>query len=228
MNTRILQFLVLLALVMSSGCSATRPWWLFPDKPDRTSYRTASMRMDAVREIAQQGTGLDDPEQRELTDQLARQIQIEPDPLVREAIVDAMAEFGTPMSSQVLEAALSDTDPQVRRKCCVALGKRGDAASVELLAQVVSTEPEHEVRIAAVDALGKIKSPESIKALSVALEDSDPAMQYAGVRSLQSVTGRDYGGDVSAWLDYARGGEELAPERETSVAERIKSLSPFK
>jgi hypothetical protein len=228
MNTRILQLLMLFALVATSGCSATRPWWLFPDKPDRTSYRTASMRMDAVREIAQQGTGLDDPEQRELTDQLARQIQIEPDPLVRESIIDAMGEFGTPMAGQVLQAGLSDADSEVRRKCCVAIGKRGEANSVELLAQVLASEPEHEVRIAAVDALGKIKSPESIKALTVALEDSDPAMQFAGVRSLQSVTGRDYGGDVSAWLEYARGGEAIAPEREpTSVAERIKGLSPF-
>ncbi len=228
MNYRILQLLVLFALVATSGCAATRPWWLFPDKPDRTSYRTASMRMDTVREFAQQGTGVDDPEQRELTDQLARQIQIEPDPLVREAIVDAMAEFGTPMASQVLKAGLNDADAQVRRKCCVAIGKRGDPDSVDLLAQVVATDPDHEVRIAAVDALGKVKSPESIKALSRALEDSDPAMQYAGVRALQSVTGRDYGGDVSAWLEYARGGEAIAPEREpTSVAERIKRLSPF-
>ena len=219
---------MLLGVMAAGGCSATRPWWLFPDKPDRTSYRTASMRMDAVREIAQQANGIDSPEQRELTDQLARQVQIEPDPLVREAIIDAMAEFGTPMAGQVLEAGLNDADSEVRRKCCIALGKRGDVESVDLLARVLATESDHQVRIAAVDALGMIKSADSIKALTTALEDRDPAMQYAGVRSLQMVTGRDYGGDVSAWLEYTRGGEGVAPQRNpTSVAERIKGLSPF-
>jgi hypothetical protein len=220
--------LVVLVPLLASGCSATRPRWFFPDKPERTSYRTASMRMDAVRDIERQANGLDSPEQREITDQLARQIQIEPDPLVREAIVEALSEFKTPLAKQVLQAGLADSDIEVRRKCCVALGERGETDSVTMLAEVIKGDEEHEVRIAAVDALGKIKSPESVKALAVALEDGDPAMQYAGVSSMKAISGRDYGGDVSLWLEYARNGDAPMPEKsQISVAERVKSLSPF-
>jgi hypothetical protein len=228
MKSPIYLLLVLLVPLVASGCSATRPKWFFPDKPEKTSYRTASMRLDAVRDIQRKATGVDTPEQREITDQLARQIQIEPDPLVREAIVEAMTEFKTPLAKQVLHAGLADTDSEVRRKCCVALGKRAETDSVQLLAEVIARDEEHEVRIAAVDALGKIKSPESIKALAAALEDADPAMQYAGVSSMKSISGRDYGGDVALWLEYARNGEAPLPDKSSiSVAERIKSLSPF-
>ena len=51
-------------------------------------------------------------------------------------------------------------------------------------------------------------------------------MQFVGVQSMKSITGKDYGGDVDAWRQVAAG---AAPPEPTapSIAERIRSASPF-
>ena len=144
------------------------------------------MRVDAIHEFAMRSTGVDSPEQRQITDQLARQIQVEPDPLVRQAVVPAIAEFRTPMAQQVLEAGLNDENAAVRIACCRALGRRAEAGfGAPAWRMRCGAIKDIDVRLAAAEALGKIKSPESIKALAVALDDRDPAMQYVGVQSMK-------------------------------------------
>jgi hypothetical protein len=217
-------------LVALTGCQMIaehRPtFWPFPERK-LTTYHTPAMRVDAVHEFAMRSTGVDSPEQRQITDQLARQIQVEPDPLVREAVVRAIAEFRTPMAQAVLEAGLSDENVAVRKECCRALGRRAEAASVSSLANALRGDKNVDVRMAAADALGKIKSPEAIKALAVALDDRDPAMQYVGVQSLKAITGKDYGPDVQAWRQVAAGGTPPAAPV-PSIAERMRKMSPFK
>src|SRR5262249_30337057 len=99
-----------LLLIALSGCATWnryRPaFWPFPERKIASTFHTPSMRVDAVHEFAKQSTGVDSPDQRQFTDQLARQIQVEPDPLVRQAIVAAIADFQTPMATQVLVAGL--------------------------------------------------------------------------------------------------------------------------
>lgn len=220
--------LLVVASVAAAGCSSISypNMWPFPEY-ERTTYHTPSMRVDAIRQFAERSTRVDSPEQRKLTDQLARQIQIEPDPLVRLAVVQTVAEFRTPLAQQVLEAGLNDDDKAVRVACCQLLGNRGEVSSVPHLAAVLRSESEVDVRLAATSALGKIKSPESMQALAVALEDRDPAMQYVGVESMKSVTGKDYGPNVEAWRQVATG-SGAPPEYAPSVAERVRGMSPFK
>ncbi len=216
-----------LGMLALAGCQSV-PWpqvWPFPER-ERTTFNTPALRVDAVEQFAMRSTGVDSPEQREITDQLARQMQVEPDPLVRRAVVRAIAEFRTPMAQQVLEAGLADEDRAVRVACCRALGVRGEAASVATLANVLRNEKDIDVRLAAAEALGSIDSPESIQALVIALDDRDPALQYVGVQSLKAITGEDYGGDVEAWRTAATGGTPLAPQT-PSLAERLRRVSPF-
>jgi hypothetical protein len=215
-------------LAAAGGCaSLSYPnFWPFPEY-ERTTYHTPSMRVDAVKQFAERSTHVDSPEQRKLTDQLARQIQIEPDPIVRLAVVQTVAEFKTPMAQQVLEAGLDDDDDAVRIACCQTLGNRGEATSIPKLTAVVRSDSTSDVRLAATAALGKMKSPEAMQGLAVALEDRDPAMQYIAVQSMKSVTGKDYGPNVEAWRQVAAGGTP-PPERVPSIAERVRGMSPFK
>jgi hypothetical protein len=218
-----------LVLILVGGCATYdryRPtFWPFPERK-LTTFHTPSMRVDAVHAFAQQSTGVDSPEQRQITDQLARQIQVEPDPLVRQAVVTSIAEYHTPMAQQVMEAGLNDENAAVRVACCRSLGKRAEAISVNALAGALKQDKDVDVRMAAADALGKINSPDSMKALAVALDDRDPALQYAGVQSLKAITGRDYGPDVQAWRQVATGEKPPAPYT-PSVAERLRKVSPF-
>src|SRR6266513_1585547 len=107
--------LVLIALAGCQTISEHRPtFWPFPERK-LTTYHTPAMRVDAIHEFATRSIGVDTPEQRQITDQLARQIQVEPDPLVRQAIIGSIAEFRTPIAQQVLEAGLGDESGAVRQ-----------------------------------------------------------------------------------------------------------------
>ena len=211
------------------GCTTIPSWaarWPIIEE-DRTTYRTPRLRADAVRAFAERSTGTDSQDQRDLTDQLARQIQIEPDPLVREAILETIAEYRTPLALQVLEAGLRDDEPSVRVTCCELLGERGDPATIKSLAAALESDDSMDVRLAAAEALGGIRSPEAIRALSIAVEDRDPAMQFVGVNSMKAISGQDFGGDVDAWRQFAKGEAPQIEQDASSLAERLQRLSPF-
>jgi HEAT repeat protein len=219
--------LAVVFLATTVGCQSLSwpTFWPFPER-ELTTYRAPAMRIDAIKAFAAQSTGVDSPEQRQITDQLARQIQIETDPLVRTAIVQTIAEFRTPIAQQVIEAGLADDSAAVRIACCRAIGERASAASVGTLAQALRSDKDVDVRLAAAQALGHIKTPESMQAVAVALDDRDPAMQFVGVQSMKSITGKDYGGDVAAWRQVAAG-QTPPPPQAPSLAERVRSVSPF-
>lgn len=216
-----LQLAGALALATVAGCAS----WPFQAK-ERTSIITPAMRVAAVREMAARADDIDSIEQARLSEQLATQIRTEPDPLVRQAIQETIAEYSTPLARQVLIAGLNDDDLDVRLACCRKLGERSETTAIGALRQIITSDDELDVRLAAVDALGKIPSTESVKTLALALKDRDPAMQYAGVQSLQAISGQDLGNDVRTWLQYAEGEQpQIAPQ--VSVAERIMQYSPF-
>jgi HEAT repeat protein len=228
--TRIVTFtrwpLALALTAALAGCQSLS-WpqmWPFPER-ELTTYHTPAMRVDALEQFAMRSTGVDSPEQRQITDQLARQMQVEPDPLVRLAVVRAIAEYRTPMAVQVLEAGLADEDKSVRVACCQGLGRRAEATSIGKLENALRTDGDMDVRIAAAEALGNIKSPQAIQALVVALDDRDPALQYVGVQSMKSITGEDYGPDVQAWRQMALGGNP--PAYVPSLAERLRNATRF-
>ncbi len=222
-------WLLLVALALpGSGCRWYSGVWYKPfSDVERTTFLTPAKRIAAIEEIGGRATGQDTPDQQQAVNELARQIQTERDPLVREAIVKAAGGFNTPLSEQMLTAGLKDSDNGVRRRACESLGQRAKPALVPVLEGVARSDGDFDVRVAAVKALGGIKTPESAKALLVALEDRDPAMQFVGVEAMRNVTGRDLGGDVRAYVAMARDG--TPPKQEpTSMATKVKEWNPFR
>jgi len=204
------------AIVTFAGC-ASLPWI----EQERTSIITPRMRIAAIQEIAARARDAD-ADQQQLTEQLATQIQTEPDPLVRQAIQESISHFSTLLARDVLIAGLQDDDLEVRLTSCRGLSKRHHPSVISALRNTLENDADLDAKLAAIDALGQIKSPQSVAALSKAVNDRDPALQYAGVQALKSVSGQDLGNDVVAWRQYA------ASERpEISVAERPSSWSPF-
>ena len=74
-----------------------------------------------------------------------------------------------------------------------------------LLAEALRSDVDADVRLAAAKALGETKNPAATAPLGEALNDSDPAMQYQAVLSLQKATGKDLGNDVARWQRYVKG-----------------------
>lgn len=211
-----------LTVSLIPGCSTTLPW----QQKEYTSIITPAMRISAIRESAARAASGDSLEQTRLVEELAMQIRTEGDPLVRAAIQESLGDFEVPLARDVLIAGLNDNDLNVKIICCQQLGNRGEPENVPVLRSILEGSEALDVKLAATDALGKIRSTESIKALAIALKDRDPAMQYAGVEALKQLGDQDFGNDVAEWQKFAEQGQ-ITEKSEPSVAERVMQLSPF-
>ncbi len=70
--------------------------------------------------------------------------------------LDALAQIAAPASVPLFTARLPDKDPFLRRAAAEGLGRAGDAASVEALERIVTTDDSAMVRIASAFALEKL------------------------------------------------------------------------
>jgi HEAT repeat protein len=189
---------VLAGLSVLPGCQL----WPWRDN-EHTSIITPDMRAASIREFGPRAEDATDSERLSMCEELAKQIRTEPDPICRRAIQETIAEFDVPLASAVLVAGLSDQDRDVRTVCCRMLAKRQDQSAIAPLSRMVAADADAEVRMAAIDALGKFKSPAAVQGLAAAVKDRDPAMQYAGVEAMKTASGEDLGNDVAAWRQYA-------------------------
>jgi HEAT repeat protein len=208
-------------LVIAVGCNSG------PFAPkERTSIITPAMRIATIREAGARARDADATEQTASIDELITQIRTEPDPLVRRAIQETVAEFQTPLARDVLIAGLKDDNSEVQLTCARKLGTRAEPEAVPALRGVLESSEDLDLRLAATDALGQINTPDAIEALSLAVKDRDPALQYAGVEALKTLSGQDLGNDVKVWQQFTeQGTATVAPK--TSVADKVRQYSPF-
>lgn len=208
-------------LLGAAGCARNEPnkqAFLFPwqQQPEKMpGVKTPQERIAELKLIAESPPK---PESG-VSEQLAREIQHEQDPLVRLYIVRALAKIPDARAAAVLHAGLEDPSDAVRIACCEAWGQRGGPEAIEELSTVLQAESNIDVRMAAAKALGETRSEQAVKPLAEVLADNDPAIQRRAIESLKSVSGKDYGYDVQAWRQYAAG--EPVQKREESLAERL-------
>jgi hypothetical protein len=215
--------LLLAALFVSCVGCQSGPAWLPLGGPvtDQVPGVTPPTERSAeIRRLGEQASGEDQAGKGRIARQLAEAIRDEDDSMIRAAIVEAIGACDGPETERVLEAALQDRAADVRITACEVLGRRGGEESVRLLSEALGSDMNQDVRLAAARALGETGGPGATSALASALDDRDPAMQYRAVQSLESVTGRDFGNDVTRWQQYVRG-ELPESEQAPSVAERI-------
>jgi HEAT repeat protein len=179
--------------------------------------------------------GSPDDKQRVSAD-LARMIQTEQDPLVRQEIVRTLGGIPTQTAANVLDAGMKDSDPFVRVTVCQAWGNRvasrnstagvaanADAdAATRMLSQALASDTNIDVRLAAARALGKVKNdPRAIGALGIALKDRDPALQVRAMAALKESSNKDFGNDVTKWQQYVDSVAPPSPQQSPqSIADR--------
>jgi HEAT repeat protein len=146
----------------------------------------------------------------------------EANPLLRQAVVKVAGRCNGSTVDDTLRAAIKDDNQMVRIEAVKALGNRGNEDALKLLASAMAEEGDLDVRIAVAGELRKFKnSHEATRALAMALEDNDAALQHQAIASLEQVTGRSYGMSVPAWREYLAGGNPPTPPG-PSFAERMK------
>lgn len=90
---------------------------------------------------------------------------LHPDAGVRSDAGRMAAAVGGRGGLRVLLDLLGDRDPAVKRSAAQALGTLGDAAAVPFLSRLVGDASDEEVQVAAIAALGRLRSGEALPAL---------------------------------------------------------------
>jgi HEAT repeat protein len=173
-----------------------------------------------VRGLEAQAAFMPREEQQRVSRELTRLIREDRNTLLRTAAVRSLSAFPQEMSREGVQVAATDQEPRLREVACAALGRLGDPSSVGMLAALLQNDDNLDVRLAASQQLGKFSDPLAVQALGSALDDSNPALQYRVVQSLERASGRDYGRDLELWRAYVRG--EDPPERTPTYAERLR------
>jgi HEAT repeats len=103
-------------------------------------------------------------------------------------------------------SALSDKSELVRLEGAKALVHLPDpAAERSLMRELADPNENLDVRIAAADALKHYHDLTNARALAEALDDKDFSIVWQARRSLVYLTGRDFGYDDGAWLNFFAG-----------------------
>ena len=113
------------------------------------------------------------------------------DDRVRRAATSALAKLGTPKAVQALRNALRDTSPQVRMQAAAGLAARKGVKSASTLAKALDTEPDVEVQLMILSALGRVATGEAVSKLAKAAEPEGrlfkkkpPAFRMAAITAL--------------------------------------------
>ncbi len=220
-----------LLVIGATGCAnfdltAGPSCWRFPwdEKPDVVPGITSpTERIEILQKMREKAAWAKPAEQQRISAELAESIRVEADPLIRAEIVRALAEYPTQAATSVLQAALKDSDTEVRVAACEALAKQGGTEATTVLGEALSGDVDLDVRLAAARALGQTNDERALAALGVALEDQNPAMQHRAVASLRKLTGENFGNDVNRWREYVNS-DRSKPAKPVSIAERFRRM----
>jgi HEAT repeat protein len=131
-------------------------------------------------------------------------------------ILDSLARLGSPTRWDAFNNALQDKDSQVRIAACRLVGKSGSTEQTKALDNLLISDPDLDVRLAAADALRHIPTRESALALLSGVQDSDVAVRHRCRESLKHITGKDFGSNADEWRTEIQTAnfEELATHKQ--------------
>lgn len=145
----------------------------------------------------------DSPQQKaEAVKTLVAKLEQGKEPLAtRAVIVHTLGALGDPSARDMVLKLVNDPEAVLRVQACRALGKVGRPEDATVLARVMTVDALEDCRIAAIDALGDLKSddPRINQMLIAGMRHEDPATRLAALKSLRKITGKDYGVDATAW-----------------------------
>jgi HEAT repeat protein len=109
----------------------------------------------------------------------------------RVAIIRTLGDLGQPGGRDVILKAINDRDePDVRTAACRALGRVGKPEDATILARIMVTDPDLDTRIASIEGLAAMKTPDPRidSMLAEGMEHAEPAIRLASLRALQTLT----------------------------------------
>ena len=161
-----------------------------------------------------------DQEKIEAADLLASRLIDGKEPVASRAVIcHTLGQLRRHEAREALIRAVSDPEPPVRAAACLALGRCGEGSDSTILAKIMTIDPVDDVKIAAIEGLGELKSGDvriDIKLLD-GMEDPDPAVRLASYEAIRTLTGKDFGRAPADWKKYVSDKSQLAKAEQTKA-----------
>jgi hypothetical protein len=140
------------------------------------------------------------PATRDVLDIMARG---DLNPQVRAAALETLGQINPNHEKMpaLLDAALKDDSPLVRRQAVAIMALRNDPVDMDRLLDRLATDTDAAIRADTADILGAIPHRRVLRALINHLED-DFSVAYHARRSLQKLTGQDFDYDTARWITW--------------------------
>jgi hypothetical protein len=148
--------------------------------------------------------------------------------LMRLHAVKLLGRLNSPTSVETLAKASKDNDKDIRLAAISAWKMVSPQSAVPQLQEIIGSDTDIDVRLAATEALGNFPGRSSVEALSLSLNDRDPALQVRAAESLQRVTGEPLGRNIVAWQEYVGSNSVATPTKvmEQGSASRTANQVP--
>lgn len=184
---------------------------------------TKRRRMDEKVSTAQNGSI---ESQQQVAEELGEVIANDSVLLIRLHAVKLLGELSCPGAVDALETASRDFNTDIRVAAIEAWKKKSPDVAIAQLQQMVGSDTNVDVRLAATRALGQFSGNQAVRALSLALNDPDPALQLRAADSLRAATGQPFGRDIVAWQEYVQ--QQIKPTGEglNQPTQTAESVSP--
>jgi hypothetical protein len=134
--------------------------------------------------------------------------------------VALLGQLESPQAIETLKLASRDSDSQVRLAAVNGWQSQPAGIAVVQLQEIIGSDTDVDVRLAATRALGAFPGRDSVNALSLALTDSNPAIQFLATESLEKITGEKIGVDVAAWQSFIAAQSGESGESVTNAIDR--------
>ena len=131
----------------------------------------------------------------------------------RAVICRTLGDLGDTSARDAMVRLVRDPDPLIRSEAYRALGKVGRREDATVLMQAMTLDLDDHCKSAAIEALGSLKEPDPRTEgyLARALDNDDPRIRFAALRSIRKISGKDLGAKPEPWRAYvlAKTGEKI-------------------
>lgn len=200
------------------------PYFLSEWRKDRAHGETFGERYEELVSLERRVGNMAAEEQTQWVQSLGTMARQDPSPEIRRQAVRCIAQMQVAGVDEVLNAAANDEVEKVRLAACEAYQYRDADSAKSMLLTLAKEDASNSVRQAAIASLANFEDPEAIRGLGSLLDDTSPAIRYNVAQSLASMTGQDFGGDMSGWKNYIA---SVAPAPASNSGPTLDVLSPL-
>ena len=169
------------------------PWaqkqWAEEEKIADTLFARKRLMTEATESVANAPV----EQQQQVAQKLAEVVERDPVLLLRLHAINLLGELNCPAANSALAGAINDQESDIRVAAVNAFKNMPADVAVPQLQRVIGGDSNIDVRLAATRTLGSFTGEQAVSALSLALNDPDPALQLRAAESLQNATGESIG-----------------------------------